>query len=118
MNNPKRIAPLADIGHVYDMGVLYAAGPITHQPASVVFRVVLLYNKSKGEWIVYYEDWLHPVYDTEGNLAMNMELSHLRDGFYTEEFDRAVTKFCDRINKPEQLRSALRGNESEAVPAG
>ncbi len=119
----KRISIMPGIGHIYDLGELIAAGPITHQPESVVFRVVLLYN-SKSEWVVYFEQWLRPQYDTEGNLAMNMDMSHMNDGFYTTDFVKAMDKFCQRLNKPEQYRSLSRDNgdkneaKAENIPAG
>lgn len=93
----------------YEMGTLYAAGPIVHEPHSVVFRVIILSRPvTEGtQWIVFNEQWLTPEYDDQGNLLVRMDTSHLAEGFYTDDFLKAVDKFCERVKHP-GLESVLR----------
>jgi hypothetical protein len=109
----KRIAPLPAEQARYWQGELYAAGPITNQPGSTVSRVVLLFNTEKREWIVYDEIWNTPTYNAAGDLEMKLRLPETEHGFNQghyfdeNEFVKAVGEFCRRINKPDQMGSAL-----------
>ena len=86
---------------------LVASGPLTKQPATLAFRVVLV--RSTKEWIVYNQLWnTDEIYSANGVLSPPREEYHFDQGFYTEDFVKAVQEFCSRINKPEQLASLLR----------
>jgi hypothetical protein len=86
-----------------DLLDLVASGPLTKQPMSVPFRVVLV--RKPLEWVVWYQLW-SANYD-DGSLIAKGSYS-FQEGYYTTDFVAAVQEFCKRIDKPDQLRSMFR----------
>jgi hypothetical protein len=96
--------------HVYTNGTLVAAGPITKQPATSAFRVVIVARPLNDgtEFVVWYECWNETPIGEFGRLIFDPDKSNFNEGFYTTDIIRAVEEFCKRINKPDQLRSIER----------
>lgn len=79
---------------------LIAAGPLTKQPGSRPYRIVLLQMQSYHEFIVCHEffpnDFSIDVYDGLSEVETFREHGHY---FNSHEFVQAVQKFAEVVNK-------------------
>jgi hypothetical protein len=96
-------------------GRLVCAGPVTRQPATVTFRVVLVLSDNCKELIVWNQVWV----DDDPNTDLKDEDSSFSDGSYfrLDQFPEAMSKFAYRIDKPEQYRSLFRTPQQETDEA-
>jgi hypothetical protein len=91
---------------------LVCAGPITKQPATATFRVVLVL-RNNGGWVVWNQIWVDP--KCLPNTDLQDKDSGFSEGSYFpfDKFPEAMSEFARRIDKPEEYRSLFRDTEME-----
>jgi len=103
MNNI-HLTPLKDVQ-------LVCAGPITRQPNTCTFRVVLV-QRYNG-WVVWNQIWVGD------RFAPNTDLQDKDSGFGCgayfnyDQFPEAMSAFAKRIDTPDQYRSLYRDLDTE-----
>ena len=96
-----------------DAGGIIAAGPITKQPGTAVFRTVLrvLYSQ-KPEFVVHYQIWDNQHTLPDSSLGLHPDgPCHFEEGkyFYAEQLPEAMKTFAERVaNDAESVRSIYR----------
>ena len=81
------ILPNADESCSNVNAILLAAGPLTKQPNTVAYRVVLRYKNS--EYVVhhqYFPDWPN-----------HLTCSYFESGLYSDDLEEAMGLFAERI---------------------
>ncbi len=93
-------------GGKLDKTAIIAASPITYQPASNPYRIVLRYfahggREGKGQFVVHNQIWCDPKLDTDGKLDLDSSDFGFENGDYfnADELVPAMKRWVERVNR-------------------